>query len=150
MRTRVSLALAIGLACALAACATGPKFSGFEQTPPGKGDIYVYREAKLFASVQDFEIAVDGMKVGDLSNGGYLKIQVGPGAHLVRASINAGFGMASKDARVWTEDGKRSFVLVTVGLKGANTWSFSVGQTAESDAVKILPNLSASTAARDR
>src|SRR6266852_3344840 len=89
-RALVSRALVIALLGAMSGCASGPKFSGLEQTAQGKADIYVYREAAIFAAIQDFEIAIDGRKVGNLANGSYLKIQVGPGAHLVRASTGTG------------------------------------------------------------
>ena len=84
--------LLYNLSLMLIGCSTVPKAPSLEDqkaklfTPdPGKASIYIYREMMLKGSIGNFEITVDGRKIGDLAVGTYFWIQVDPGAHDVWA-----------------------------------------------------------------
>ena len=64
--------------------ATGPRYSEIpEVNLSGKSEIIIFRESKFVASVSKYCINIDGKTIGVLSNGGFLRVVVEHGSHLI-------------------------------------------------------------------
>jgi hypothetical protein len=89
MTRRRSLVLALLVALALPACASGPKYSTLMATQtgvaPSQGRIYFYRPSALGAAVQP-DINLNGQKVGTAKPHGVYFVDRAPGDCLVTAS----------------------------------------------------------------
>ena len=80
--------LSISALSALAACGS-PQGSGNFQLPQpqdGQGLLVIYRPGSAIGSGLRFPLTVDGMSVGNLSNGAVITQSVSPGEHVVQTS----------------------------------------------------------------
>jgi len=78
-----------------------------------------------------------------LQNGGYLRLPVSAGAHLVRAETSLIFSTATRESRVKVNEGQRTFVALSI-YKSGNTWSFNVGEADPEYALRELQKLNLS------
>ena len=79
----MSIALLVSI---IAACASGPQFSGVATPVSELGDVYLYRTSTLFALGQSFDVALDGKPVGSLYDGSYLHLRLPTGKYALSVS----------------------------------------------------------------
>lgn len=80
----VSPMAALFAAGLLAGCANGPLFQAVEPVPSDKAQVYVYRPSTFYGAAAPHKVQLDGQdQPADLSNGGWLRVIVIPGPHMV-------------------------------------------------------------------
>jgi hypothetical protein len=102
--------LSISALSALAACGS-PQGSGNFQLPQpqdGHGLLVIYRPGSAIGSGLRFPLTVDGMSVGNLSNGAVITQSVSPGEHVVQTSAPSVDGTSGVTVRVGA--GETAFV----------------------------------------
>jgi hypothetical protein len=73
LRSHFRALVAIGLALAAAACATGPAFVAAEPPAAGEAVVYLYRMAALGGAAIKYPVTFNGAPSGVLLNGSYLR-----------------------------------------------------------------------------
>jgi hypothetical protein len=71
---RMNRFAAMAVATALAACASGPPFTGVVPAQPDQTVVYFYRSAGIMGAAIEHELVVDGKPAGRLVNGSYLRV----------------------------------------------------------------------------
>ena len=106
----------------LSACsATGPKYSELQKQPlDGKSEIVVYRLSQLAASGGCYRVKVDGVQVGILANGGYVRKIVDPGNHKVSIMLREGL-----DLEINTQPNETNYIQYNIGVSGMS--AFPIG-----------------------
>jgi Protein of unknown function (DUF2846) len=111
MNRRHLLALAACTAVLLQGCATAPgaPFASLDPVPAGKGHLYVYRKAALYAVGAKYKVkAANGMVLGELYNASYLLLPVAPGKH--QFSVEEASFLKPKTFEVDVKPGQNYFV----------------------------------------
>ena len=119
--------LGIALPCMLAAgilggCAstpTGEAFSTLVEPLGERGLLYVYRPDEYYGKGLSFKIVIDAKEMGDVGNGAYMIIPVGPGKHAIEVK---GFGYSDEPSEVEIPTGEFAFLKV-VTKKGFGGFS---------------------------
>lgn len=73
LRSYFRALVAIGLALAAAACATGPAFVAAEPPAAGEAVVYLYRMAAIGGAAIKYPVTFNGAPSGVLLNGSYLR-----------------------------------------------------------------------------
>ncbi|MEZ5530367.1 MAG: DUF2846 domain-containing protein [Porticoccaceae bacterium] len=74
----------------LAGCAaTGQKFPGITAFSEATSTLYIFRESKLQSAAYCPAMYLEGKKVGCLKNGGYIRVEISPGKHLLEVRKSA-------------------------------------------------------------
>ena len=132
--------------------ATGAHFSGLEEIPQGKSEVYIYRESKMVAAIIASDVIIDGEKKATLKNGGYVKINLTPGTHKIVINKSEGLlGKLSPESgtivpqKITVNSGERYFFAFKLNSKVMGH-TYYVGRNIlysvpEKVAVKILPKL---------
>lgn len=113
MSHKITIAATILAVMSLAGCATVPMASSqmdqqakLFQAPPGKANIYVYRN-ETFGAALKMHVQLDGKPVGETAADTYLDLTVAPGQHKIDS--NDGDSVVYVDAKpgqnyfVWQE-----------------------------------------------
>ena len=111
MNRRHLLALTACTAALLQGCATAPgaPFASLDPVPAGKGDLYIYRKAALYAAGAKYKVkAADGAVVGELYNASYLLLPLVPGKH--QFSVEEASFLKAKTFEVDVKPGQNYFV----------------------------------------
>ena len=87
--TYAKLAACLAVTLVASGCATGPAFTTEAAVPAGQAQVYLYRDASLYASAQSFTVQLNKKDVGELFNGSYMPLQMTPGEHLLSVKPGA-------------------------------------------------------------
>lgn len=111
MNRRHLLALSVFAAAALlqGCAAPGPAFATLDAVSAGKGNLYLYRKAALYAAGARYKVrSGDGKLVGELYNASYLVLPLAPGKH--QFSVDEGGFGKPKSFDVDVKAGQNYFV----------------------------------------
>ncbi|WHI50186.1 hypothetical protein P3339_17290 [Microbulbifer sp. MLAF003] len=89
--------------------ANGDHFEEVEPPPINMGAVYIFRKLKLAASIYCQPFSVNGERVPCLRNGGYIRLELQPGEHVIgfpKRALEFGKGFEQK---IQVIGGKTSF-----------------------------------------
>lgn len=69
--------------------ATGEKFTGVVPFSDGFSTLYIYRESRFVGGGECPDMFLDNQDIGCLKNGGFMKVKVSPGNHILE--VRKGF-----------------------------------------------------------
>jgi len=120
-RLIVFIAAAFLLGCA----ASGPQYSEHSASKASAGVIYVYRPTRAVNCCVAPAVYVDGVKRGELKNGGYLVYDLAAGKHSVQVG-DGGYGFDPQTQDVVIEPGGSYYLKWVIGkLEAVDFRSYS-------------------------
>jgi hypothetical protein len=89
-------AAAVALLLLATGCfAKGPRFAGYDPIVEGEGRLYVYRPAGSIGQGSPINLDLNGTRLAELRNDGYVSVALPPGSY----QLIAGFGGLTPDVR---------------------------------------------------
>lgn len=124
-----NVSIVIGLALLSSCAASGAKFSGIAKPSDHSAQVYIYRPSAFVQSGNFPDLALDGAKIGQLKNGGFLSFQAPAGEHSLSITGNA-LQWIHRDRNVplKLEAGKTYFFKLTVSVSGSGGINVGFGQ----------------------
>lgn len=130
--------LITGFACALlqGCMAIGPKFEPLSSPDAAVTKIAVYRPADFANSGTTPHLYVDGTKVAEITNGGYVVLEVKPGVHRLHLSLPNWAGEAASFSA--TRGGDISYFRVSTSYRPYEMRTFQLQRVSAVDAAKEI------------
>jgi len=129
--------------------ANGDKFVQLEEPKIDKAAVYIFRQLKLGGSAYCQPISIDGARIPCLKNGGYIRVELPQGEHVIgfpKRALEAGKGLEKK---VRIEGGSFLFLewatalrdVILIGSQGSVTMTETIYEHDKKAALLILSEL---------
>lgn len=131
--------LVLGIVLLLQACmALGPKFEPLTTPAASVSKIVAYRSANFINSAITPDLYVNGAKVASITNGGYVVLDLTPGAHRIHLSLPGWTGEATSFAT--TRGGDITYFRVATSYQSYPTGmrTFQIQKVSEVEASKEI------------
>lgn len=132
----------------------GSKFTKLESVENDQSIIYVMRARGLYAGIATLDVLINGEKVADLINGGYIPVRVSPGTGILTISasraaktngwrndpINLKYEIKPLETKFIMLDAATNY-LIPMGAYHIAAFNIDLFELKQEEAMKFLPKL---------